>query len=76
MEKEDSFNLHDVSIRGGFLNSELREYHQHVSRKGKGLPKPGQRIVTQRGPFLVEDVEDLGLDEKGNWGFDVRGELV
>ena len=76
MEKENSFNLHDGSIRGGFLDSELTEYHQHISRKRKGLPKIGERIITRRGPFLVEEVEDLRLDEKGNWGFNVKGNLV
>lgn len=75
MKKEIPSRYHS-DVRGGFLNEELAKYHQHVSRRKSGLPKPGLTIVSTRGPFLVEEVTDLGLDEKGNWGFNVKGRLI
>lgn len=75
MEKERP-SRHHSDIRGGFLNEKLTEYHKHVFRERVGLPRPGLTIVSTRGPFLVEEVTDLGLDEKGNWGFNVKGRLI
>ena len=58
------------------MNEELTEYHKHVFREEVGLPRSGMTIVSTRGPFLVKEVTDLGLDEGGNWGFNVKGRLI
>ena len=67
---------HIKEVRGGFLDSDKTQYHQHVSRIREGLPLTGQKIVTLKGPFIVERTIDLGRDAKGNWGFIVIGKLV
>lgn len=74
MREEVESTGHDSSVRGGFLSEDL--YHQNVSRLGVGLPQVGQRIVTRKGPLEVEEVVDLGKDDRGNWGFNVKGRLV
>lgn len=67
---------HSLEVRGGFVNGDQTVYHQHVSRPGFGLPQEGQKIITPKGAFVVEEVTDLGRDEKGRWGFNVLGHLT
>ena len=68
--------------RGGFQPDGT--YIQRISRqtensdgvKGWFPPEPGQRIVTQKGPFKVEKVIEVIIREDGSRFFRAEGSLI